>query len=197
MNQHLVDMLSIDYAALLLSLGTIIVGGIAIKETLEKFCKTFGIKLKYIEEKEEAKKCQTEVKSGLKELTARQTKLEQLREKDVADSRKKDEEIVGLVNSLQSNIQNLAHDIEYREAEARFKKLRYDICNFAVRISRNPEDASVDLIKNLYEEITEYESLTEKYSFKNNRVNDSIEKIKNKYHEMLDIGLIKEDEFYD
>ena len=197
MNQHLIDMLSIDYAALLLSLGTIIIGGVAIKEALEKFCKAFGIKLKYVEEREEAKKCQTEVKTGLKDLATRQEKLEKLREKDVEASKKTDKEIMNIVYSLKQDIQMLSFDMETREAEARFKKLRYDICNFAVRISNNSEEISGDLIKNLYSEINEYEELTEKYKFKNNRVNDSIEKITQKYHEMLDQGLIKEDEFYD
>lgn len=197
MNQHLIDMLSIDYAALLLSLGTIVVGGLAIKEVLEKFCKAFGIRLKYVEEREEAKRCQTEVKSRLRDLAKKQGKLEELREKDVEASKKTDKEIMNIVYSLKQDIQMLSYDMEVREAEARFKKLRFNICNFAVRVSSDEEEISADLIKNMYSEINEYEELTEKYKFKNNRVNDSIEKITQKYHEMLDQGLIKEDEFYD
>jgi hypothetical protein len=186
-------MLSIDYTALLLSLGTIIIGGVAIKEALEKFCKAFGIKLKYVEEREEAKKCQTEVKAGLKDLAEKQGKLEELREKDVEMSKKTDKEIMNIVYSLKQDIQMLAYDMEVREAEARFKKLRYDICNFAVRISNSSEEISSDLIKNLYTEINEYEELAEKYNFKNNRVNDSIEVISNKYKQMLLEGKINDD----
>ena len=189
MNQHLANLLAINYVDLLLALGTIVVGFVAIKKALEEFCQTFGIKLRYVEEKKEMQKCQTEVKTRLAELNDRQDKFEKQHEENIKARDEFSKEMIGCINELKEDIINLRQEIEYREAEKRFKKLRFDLLNFASRIAQS-EEITGELISQVNHEITEYEELVEQYKFKNNRVNASIKIIQEKYEQLLREGKI-------
>lgn len=189
MNQHLGNLLAINYVDLLLALGTIIVGFVAIKKALEEFCQTFGIKLRYVEEKKEMHKCQTEVKTSLRELEERQDRFEKQHEENIKVRDEFNKEMIGCINELKEDIVNLRQEIEYREAEKRFKKLRFDLLNFASRIAQS-EEITGELISQVNHEITEYEELVEQYNFKNNRVNASIKIIQEKYEQLLREGKI-------
>ena len=189
MNQHLANLLAINYVDLLLALGTIVVGFVAIKKALEEFCQTFGIKLRYVEEKKEMHKCQTEVKTRLAELNDRQDKFEKQHEENIKARDEFSKEMIGCINELKEDIINLRQEIEYREAEKRFKKLRFDLLNFASRIAQS-EEITGELISQVNHEITEYEELVEQYKFKNNRVNASIKIIQEKYEQLLREGKI-------
>lgn len=189
MNQHLANLLAINYVDLLLALGTIVVGFVAIKKALEEFCQAFGIRLRYVEEKEEMKKCQTEVKTRLAELNDRQDKFEKQHEENIKARDEFNKEMIGCINELKEDIINLRQEIEYREAEKRFKKLRFDLLNFASRIAQS-EEITGELISQVNHEITEYEELVEQYKFKNNRVNASIKIIQEKYEQLLREGKI-------
>ena len=189
MNQHLINMLSIDYVSLLLALGTVVVGFVAIKEAVEKFCKTFGIHLAYLDEKAEMRRCQVEVKASLKELKERQDLFEKQHEENIAVRDKFNQEIIDRVQELKDDIIEMDRRIEKREAEKRFKKLRYDILNFANAIS-NMNTISNEMIQQIFDECSEYENLSGEYGFKNDRVNVSISVIKDKYEELLREGKI-------
>lgn len=189
MNQHLLNIMSIDYVSLLLALGTIVVGFVAIKKALEEFCQTFGIELKYIREKREQKECQTEVKSRLAELNERQNKFEHQHEENIKARDKFNKEIMERINDLKADIIDMRDEIEIREAEKRFKKLRYDILNFANQIV-SAQQISAEMIDQIFDECSEYDKLSEDFGFKNNRVNVSMSVIKSKYEELLKEGRI-------
>lgn len=189
MNQHLMNLMSIDYVSLLLALGTVVVGFVAIKKAIEEFCQTFGIELKYLREKREQRECQTEVKSRLAELSARQDKFEHQHEENIKVRDEFNNKIMKCINDLKADIVDMRDEIEYREAEKRFKKLRFDLLNFASRIAQS-EEITGELISQVNHEITEYEELVEQYNFKNNRVNTSIKIIQEKYEQLLREGKI-------
>ena len=189
MNQHLINLMSIDYFSLLLALGTVMIGFTAIKKGVEEFCKTFGIRLRYLEEKQEMKSCQTEVKTRLAELSSRQDKFEHQHEENIKARDKFNNKMIECINELKEDIINLRQEIEYREAEKRFKKLRFDLLNFASRIAQS-EEITGELISQVNHEITEYEDLVKQYDFKNNRVNASIKIIQEKYEQLLREGKI-------
>ena len=189
MNQHLLNILSIDYVSLLLALGTIIVGFVAIKKAVEEFCQTFGIELKYLREKQEQSECQKEVKSRLAELNERQDKFEHQHEENIKARDKFNKEIIDSINELKADIVDMRDEMEIREAEKRFKKLRYDILNFANQ-AVSAKQISAEMIDQIFEECGEYEKLSKDYGFKNDRVNVSISVIKDKYEELLKEGKI-------
>lgn len=189
MSQHLINLMSIDYVSLLLALGTIIVGFVAIKKALEEFCQTFGIKLRYIEEKKEMHKCQTEVKTSLRELEERQDRFEKQYEENIKVRDKFNKEIMDCINELKADIVDMRDEMEIREAEKRFKKLRYDILNFANQIV-SAQQISAEMIDQIFEECAEYEKISEGYGFKNDRVNVSMSVIRSKYEELLKEGRI-------
>ena len=189
MNQHLANLLAINYVDLLLALGTIIVGFVAIKKALEEFCQTFGIKLRYVEEKKEMHKCQTEVKTSLRELEERQDRFEKQHEENIKVRDKFNKEIMDCINELKADIVDMRDEMEIREAEKRFKKLRYDILNFANQIV-SAQQISAEMIDQIFEECAEYEKISEGYGFKNDRVNVSMSVIQSKYEELLKEGRI-------
>ena len=189
MNQHLTDLLAINYVDLLFALSTIIVGFMAIKKAVEEFCQTFGIELAYIRRRREQEECQREVKTKLSELSERQDKFEHQHEENIKVRDEFNKEMIGCINELKEDIVNLRQEIEYREAEKRFKKLRFDLLNFASRIAQS-EEITGELISQVNHEITEYEELVEQYNFKNNRVNASIKIIQEKYEQLLREGKI-------
>ena len=189
MNQHLANLLAINYVDLLLALGTIIVGFVAIKKALEEFCQTFGIRLRYVEEKKEMHKCQTEVKTSLRELEERQDRFEKQHEENIKVRDKFNKEIMDCINELKADIVDMRDEIEYREAEKRFKKLRFDLLNFASRLAQS-EEITGELMSQVASEVDEYEQIVAEYGFKNNRVNASIKIIQEKYEQLLREGKI-------
>lgn len=189
MNQHLINLMSIDYFSLLLALGTVMIGFTAIKKGVEEFCKTFGIRLRYLEEKQEMKSCQTEVKTRLAELSARQDKFEHQHEENIKARDKFNNKMIECINDIKADIVDMRDEIEIREAEKRFKKLRYDILNFANQ-AVSAKQISAEMIDQIFEECGEYEKLSKDYGFKNDRVNVSVSVIKSKYEELLKEGKI-------
>ena len=189
MLSDIIALLSVDYVAFFAALVTVIVGFIALKELAEKFCTTFGIKLRYLEEKKEMKKCQTEVKMSLNDLKERQDRFE-VQHKENMDAREEfNTKVMQSIADLKDNIDNMRVEIERREARKRFKKLRYDLLNYSDKIV-NSEYVSADMMAEIKDEISEYHNISEKYSFENNRVNVSISIIEQKYDELLKAGKV-------
>lgn len=189
MNQHLANLLAINYVDLLLALGTIIVGFVFIKKALEEFCQTFGIKLRYVEEKKEMHKCQTEVKTSLRELEERQDRFEKQHKENIKARDEFNNKMMECINDLKADIVDMRDEIEYREAEKRFKKLRFDLLNFASRLAQS-EEITGELMSQVASEVDEYEQIVAEYGFKNNRVNASIKIIQEKYEQLLREGKI-------
>lgn len=165
------------------------IGFTAIKKGVEEFCKTFGIRLRYLEEKQEMKSCQTEVKTRLAELSARQDKFEHQHEENIKARDKFNNKMIECINDIKADIVDMRDEIEIREAEKRFKKLRYDILNFANQIV-SAQQISAEMIDQIFEECAEYEKISEGYGFKNDRVNVSMSVIRSKYEELLKEGRI-------
>lgn len=189
MNQHLINLFAINYVDLALALATIVIGFVAIKKAVEEFCQTFGIKLRYLEEKQEMKKCQTEVKIRLAELGLRQDKFEKQHEDNIKARDKFNKEIMERIDALHKDIDAMREEIDRREAQKRFKKLRYDLLNFSDKIVRC-ESVSAEMISEIYDEIELYENLSKEYGFENGRVNVSISVIQQKYEELLKNGKV-------
>ena len=189
MNQHLINLFAINYVDLALALATIVIGFVAIKKAVEEFCQTFGIKLRYLEEKQEMKKCQTEVKTRLAELGLRQDKFEKQHGDNVKARDKFNKEIMERIDALHKDIDAMREEIDRREAQKRFKKLRYDLLNFSDKIVRC-ESVSAEMISEIYDEIELYENLSKEYGFENGRVNVSISVIQQKYEELLKNGKV-------
>ena len=164
MNQHLTNLLAINYIDLLFALSTIIVGFVAIKKALEEFCRTFGIELTYQKRRREQEECQHEVKTKLSELSNRQDKFEHQHEENIKARDSFNKKMMECINELKEDIINLRQEIEYREAEKRFKKLRFDLLNFASRIAQS-EEITGELISQVNHEITEYEDLVKQSKY--------------------------------
>lgn len=189
MSEQLVALLSVDYFSFVIALATVIAGTVAVKEGVERFCRAVGIEFSWIRAKREQKECQEKIRKDLDDITKRQTELEDLRKTDIEAKEEFNKMMVESVNSIKDDIVELKKDIDVREAEKRFRKLRYDILNFANQISQ-AHQVSAELVDQIYEEITEYEELSERYQFKNNRVNASVNVIQAKYQELLQNGQI-------
>lgn len=189
MSEYIFNMASIDYLSLLTAMGIIVVGSVAIKEGLEKFCDMIGLEFSWIRAKKESEIRAMKMEQELESLTIRQKELEELREHDINSRDEFSKNIVDSITSVKEDIASLAKRFEIKEAEKRFKKLRFDILNFADRISKS-EQISAELIEQIFDEITEYENFVEAYDFKNNRVNASILVIQKKYEELLLAGKI-------
>ena len=97
--------------------------------------------------------------------------------------------LMNILNDLKADIVDMRDEIEIREAEKRFKKLRYDILNFANQIA-SAQQISAEMIDQIFDECGEYEKLSESYGFKNDRVNVSMSVIKSRYEELLKEGRI-------
>ena len=193
MNGKIIELMSIDYPSFLAAMVTIIAGFLAIKEILERFCKAVGIEFSWIKSRRETQECQQTIKHDLEELAKRQRELKEERKRDMDERARFDNEIKKCIEGIKQEIADLGEHIEKREAEKRFKKLRFDILNFADRISKS-ESISSELVEQVFDEIQDYENLVSEYEFKNNRVNASIVVIQQKYQELLMQGKVfKED----
>ena len=183
------DLFSLNYLDSLLAIITIIIGSVALKEALERFCKTFGIELAWIRKRQEQEEREKRIDEKLNILEKKQRELEEMESAESVLREEYDQKIITAIDTLQDNLTALGKDIETREAERQFKKLRYDILNFANQITLKTE-VSTELISQVYREIHEYESLVEDYGFKNNQVDASVGVITKKYQEMLIQGKI-------
>ena len=193
MNEYILQLASLDYLKLLMALGTVVVGSVVIKEALMKFCTTFGIEFSWIRTKRERKEYEKEIRADLDALIKRQENLERIHEEAMEARIEFNQNIQNNVNSLKDEIISMEKRIEIREAEKRFRKLRFDILNFADKISKS-ESVMAEMIDQIFEECSEYEELSKKYKFKNNRVNSSIKVIQKKYEELLLTGKILDGE---
>lgn len=189
MNDYIFKMASIDYLSLLTAIGIIVIGSVAVKEAFVRFCNMLGLEFSWIRAKRERDIRDKKVEEELRELAIRQKELEVLRMQDIESRDEFNKTIVNNIESVRDEILSLDKCIALREAEKRFKKLRFDILNFADRISKS-EQISAELIDQIFEEISEYEDLARTYGFKNNRVNASIAVIHAKYQELLMLGKI-------
>lgn len=192
MNQ-IVELLSINYVDFVLAMITIMIATPFVKEVVEKFCKTVGIEFSWIKAKNSRRECEEKIKKDLDILKVRQEELESLHKEDMNKHREYSQNVMTIVSSLKEDIISLKDDIEKREAEKRFRKLRYDILNFANQII-SMQEISSELIDQIFDECQEYEDLVSQYNFSNDRVNVSMKVIKDKYQELLVNGKIyKED----
>lgn len=193
MNEYIVDLLSIDYFSLISAIVIIMGAIIALKELFEKFCNIAGIEFSWIKAKREMKECQLTVKKELADLKERQDKFEREHRENIEKRDQFNKEIIAAINMIKDSIVDFKADIERKEAEKKFEKLRDDIINFANELS-NRESISEELIENIYKKINMYESIHKQYEFENNQAPVSIEVIKQKYQEMLKNGQIKKRE---
>lgn len=189
MKEYVAELLTINYFEFIMALVTVIVGFVVIKEALERFAKALGIEFKWVREKREQQECQTTVKSAVTELLDRQTKLEERENHEEKTREETDRLIIESIQDIKSDIEKLGDSIREREAKRRFKKIRYDLLNFANKISES-ERVSAELIRQVYREIHEYEYLVHTHGFKNNQVNASIDIITKKYQDMVLNGQI-------
>ena len=187
--KEILELLSLDYVAFFAALLTVVIGFIALKELVEKFCRTFGIKLRYIEEKREMQKCQTDVKASLARLQERQDAFERQHKENMASREKYNKKVMACINALKEDIDEMRAETERREAQKRFKKLRYDLLNYADKII-NAEQVTAEMITEIFDEIDEYHTISKKYEFENGRVDVSISVIKAKYEELLKSGKV-------
>ena len=191
MNEYIQTLATIDYVSFLLAFFTIAGAIVAGKTILEKFCDVVGIKLTYLEEKRKMQECQTTVKQELKDIVDRQDRFEKEHRENMEKREEFNKEILDAMQSLKNDIDILDKTIERREAEKQFKKLRYDILNFADRIVKS-EQISAELIDQVFSEIILYHDMVEKYEFENGKVDVSIKVIQKKYQELLMSGKVIE-----
>jgi len=189
MNDYVKWLSSINYPALLSAVCMVVVGSVAAKEAVIKFCDSFGIEFSWVRAKREREDTEAKIEEDMKTLADKQVELENLRKQDIEKRDEFEKTIVANIDSLKDDISTLANQIEVREAKKRFRKLRFDILNFADRIV-NSEQISAELIDQIFDEISEYEELSHEYEFKNNRVNSSVKVIQAKYEELLKQGKI-------
>ena len=189
MPQAVIELLKINYVESIVAVATVLAGAVIIKEGLEKFCRTFGIELKWVQRREAMEACQKKVSRAVDSLIERQNKLESLEADERAQRQEVDNKIVEEIAKLRQDIADLDKNLEKREAEEHFRTIRANILNFANHLNEKTE-VSAELISQVYREIGEYEFLVHNYGFKNNQVNASIEVITQKYQSMLLNGQI-------
>ena len=189
MNEHLINLFSIDYFSLLAAVCTVMVASVAIKEGIEKFCKTFGIEFSWLRQRREKEECQKQIKEEMASLLVRQSKFEEQHNENVRSRDKFNKEIMNRIDELRKDINEMKEETERREAQKRFKKLRYDILNFANQVA-SMQQISAEMIDQIYDECKEYTKLSKDYGFENDRVDVSISVIKSRYEELLKEGKI-------
>ena len=195
MNEYIKDLVTIDYLSLITSVVIIMGAVVALKELLERFCNTVGIELYWVREKRELKDCQETVKKELADLRERQDRFEQEHKISIERRNQFNEQIISSINMIKDSIVDFKADIERKEAEKKFEKLRDDIVSFANELALR-DTVSAELMENIYRKIVAYESLHEEFGFKNNQAQVSIKAIEQKYQEMILNGHIinKEEE---
>lgn len=193
MNEYIKDLASIDYLSLITSVVIIMGAVVALKELLERFCNAVGIELYWVREKRELKNCQETVKKELTELKERQDRFEQEHKINIEKRNQFNEQIITAINTIKDSIVDFKSDIERKEAEKKFEKLRDDIVSFANELALR-DTVSSELMENIYRKIVAYESLHEEFGFKNNQAPVSIKAIEQKYQEMILSGHITKKE---
>lgn len=193
MNEYIKDLASIDYLSLITSVVIIMGAVVALKELLERFCNAVGIELYWVREKRELKNCQETVKKELTELKERQDRFEQEHKINIEKRNQFIEQIITAINTIKDSIVDFKSDIERKEAEKKFEKLRDDIVSFANELALR-DTVSSELMENIYRKIVAYESLHEEFGFKNNQAPVSIKAIEQKYQEMILSGHITKKE---
>lgn len=193
MNEYIVDLASIDYLSLITSVVIIMGAVVALKELLERFCNAVGIELYWVREKRELKNCQETVKKELADLKERQDRFEQEHRINIEKRNEFNEQIISAINMIKDSIVDFKADIERKEAEKKFEKLRDDIVSFANELALR-DTVSSELMENIYRKIVAYESLHEEFGFKNNQAPVSIKAIEQKYQEMILSGHITKKE---
>lgn len=195
MNEYIKDLVTIDYLSLITSVVIIMGAVVALKELLERFCNTVGIELYWVREKRELKDCQETVKKELADLRERQDRFEQEHRVSIERRNQFNEQIISSINMIKDSIVDFKADVERKEAEKKFEKLRDDIVSFANELALR-DTVSAELMENIYRKIVAYESLHEEFGFKNNQAPVSIKAIEQKYQEMILSGHItnKEEE---
>ena len=193
MNEYIMDLMSIDYISLLSAIVVIMAAVIALKELLEKFCNAVGIEFSWIKSKNDMKECQTTIKRELADLKERQDRFEQEHRENIEKRDEFNEQIISAIKEIRNCISGLRKEIERREAEKKFEKLRDDIVSFANELALR-DTVSSELIENIYRKIRLYESLHEEFGFKNNQAPVSIKAIEQKYQEMILSGHITKKE---
>ena len=193
MNEYIKDLASIDYLSLITSVVIIMGAVVALKELLERFCNTVGIELYWVREKRELKNCQETVKKELADLRKRQDRFEQEHKISIERRNQFNEQIISSINMIKDSIVDFKTDIERKEAEKKFEKLRDDIVSFANELALR-DTVSAELMENIYRKIVAYESLHEEFGFKNNQAPVSIKAIEQKYQEMILSGHITKKE---
>ena len=193
MNEYIKDLASIDYLSLITSVVIIMGAVVALKELLERFCNTVVIELYWVREKRELKNCQETVKKELADLRKRQDRFEQEHKISIERRNQFNEQIISSINMIKDSIVDFKTDIERKEAEKKFEKLRDDIVSFANELALR-DTVSAELMENIYRKIVAYESLHEEFGFKNNQAPVSIKAIEQKYQEMILSGHITKKE---
>lgn len=194
MNEYITDLASIDYLSLLTSAVIVMSAILALKSLVEKFCDTVGIEFSWIKEKKELKACQTTIKQELRELRERQDVFEKEHRENIEKRDQFNKEIISAINMIKDSITDFKADIERKEAEKKFEKLRDDIVNFANELALR-DTVSSELMENVYRKINQYESIRDAYNFKNNQAPVSIKAIEQKYQDMIVSGhIVKEDD---
>ena len=200
MNGYIQDLASIDYFSLISSIVVVMAAILAIKELIERFCNSVGIEFSWIREKKERiqkdkemKECQTTIKRELRELKERQDRFEKEHRESVKKRDASNKEIISAINTIKDSITDFKSDIERKEAEKKFEKLRDDIVNFANELALR-DTVSSELMENVYRKINVYHSLSEEYGFKNSQAPVSIKAIEQKYQEMILSGHITKKE---
>lgn len=196
MNEYIHDLASIDYLSLVSSIVIIIAAFLALKELIERFCNTVGIEFSWIREKhekeqkdKEMKECQTTIKRELRELKERQDVFEQEHRESLEKREEFNREVISAINMIKDSIVDFKADIERKEAEKKFEKLRDDIVNFANELALR-DTVSSELMENIYRKINQYDSIRDEYHFKNNQAPISIKVIEQKYQDMILSGHI-------
>ena len=193
MNEYIQDLASIDYLSLLTSAVIVMSAILALKSLVEKFCDAVGIEFSWIKEKKELKACQTTIKKELRELRERQDVFEKEHRENIEKRDEFDKEIISAINMIKESIADFKADIERKEAEKKFEKLRDDIVHFANELALR-DTVSAELMENVYRKINVYHSLSEEYGFKNSQAPVSIKAIEQKYQEMILSGHITKKE---
>lgn len=189
MEEYVMKLATIDYFSLVSTIVIIMVALVALKELLEKFCKMVGIEFSWIRDKRERLEFEAKTFEELETLANRQEELERLRRIDAENREKFNKNMEDNMESLKDDILSLSKSIELREAKKTFKKLRFDILDFADRIART-NGINSEYVEQIYSEIETYRELEKQYGFENGQASASIAVIQKKYEELLLEGKI-------
>lgn len=184
MNEYIKLLTEIDIVSFLLAFFTIAAAIVTGRDLMERLCAALGIKLTYLEEKRKMQECQTTVKQELKDIVERQDRFEREHRENMEMREEFNKEILGAMSSLKDDFKNLSEEIDRREAEKRFKKLRFDILNMADRLCKS-ESITNEMILQVLDECNEYTTISHKYNFENDRVTVSMKIIKKKYEQLM------------